>query len=290
MKDTYVSVAGVRITGATRLIWPNDGYTKLDLADYFLTVARPMLRYLHQRPLSFKCFPEGVGGPFYHLTERPQRAPAWLAAYGQSSLLVARDLRALVWAAQRCCIEVCSWLSRVDSPERPDFLVVDLQPAGEAGFDLVVAAARAWRHRLDRLSLESFPVLDGGQGIYVLVPLAPVHPFSQVHEFVHQQAQSLEKELPELMSTDPIRARELGLVLVDCAANAFGRTALTPYSPRALAGAPVAAPVLWHELDDPELRPDRYTINNMRRRLDESGDLLGPAYGLDQRLPRWALA
>lgn len=288
-----VEVSGVRLSHPEKLLWPRDGISKLELARYYERIAPTMLPYVQDRPLALRPFPRGVDQPGFYLKDAPAGAPDWLATFTATAestgqpvdFVVARDARTLVWLAQRNAVEVHTWLSRTDAPERPDWAVMDLDPGDETPWEWVARGARAVRDLLDGLGLRSFAKLSGSSGVHVLVPLARVHTFDRVREFFERVGQQLVEAHGDILTLDYATRARGRRVLLDYAQNAYARNTVAPYSARPKPGAPVAMPVRWEELDDPRLRPNRWTIRTAFDRLSQVGDLLAPARELDQRLP-----
>lgn len=291
--DPSLVIEGVVITHPNRVIFPADGYTKLDLIDYYRIVAPYLLPFLRDRPLTLRPFPRGIEQPGYYLKNAPKGTPPWVPTrrdVAESTgrpveWIVGGDLRTLLWIVNRSAIEVHPWLARIDEPDRPDWLVIDLDPAEETPFECVCEAAKLVKQRLDRLALRGLLKTTGQSGLHVLVPIAREWTFDAVRAFARQLAVELEQERPEVISTTYETARRRGCVLLDYAQNARARTTVAPYSVRARRGAPVSTPLRWEELDDPGLRSNRYTIRDVPKRLDALGDLLGPFLALEQRLP-----
>jgi bifunctional non-homologous end joining protein LigD len=306
-----VEVQGVRITHPDKLLWPADGITKLDLARYYERIAPVMLPYVTGRPLTLRPFLRGIDQPGFFMKDAPSGLPPWLETFRDVAgstgepvdFVVARDVRALVWLAQRNAIEVHPWLSRVDDPDHPDWAVVDLDPADDppesaAPHDTrnepvppltrevqVARAALLVREKLAQRGLTAFPKLTGQTGIHVLVPLAPLHAFDRVRQYVGHLAEELATAYPELLTTGYRTATRRGRVLIDYAQNARAKNTVAPYSVRPKPGAPVAVPVTWEELETGNLVTQPCTIRTMLGRLKRVGDLLEPALDLQQRLP-----
>jgi len=289
------------VTHPHKLLWRADGITKLGLAQYYARVAPVLLRYVQDRPITLRPFPRGVEQPGFYLKNAPKGAPPWVETFADVAestgeevrFVVARDARTLVWVAQFNGVEIHPWLSRVDLPDSPDWAVVDLDPAGEpdaAGWRQLVAAAQVVRRELDRAGLRAFPKLSGQTGIHVMVPLARVHTFDEVRTFFAQVAAAACRALPDVVTMAYGTEARRGRILIDYAQNARGKTTVAPYSVRPRPHAPVAAPVTWEEVDDPDLRPNSWTLRTLPARLERIGDLLAPALGLHQRLPRPAAA
>ncbi len=288
-----VDVEGVTVTHPDKVLWPDDGITKLDLARYYQRMAPVMLRYVRDRPLTLRPFPDGVASPAFYLKDKPRGAPGWIQTFADRAgstgemvhFVVATDARVLIWAAQFNSVEIHPWLSRVQQPDRPDWAVVDLDPFEGTSWERVSKAAFLVRDALDALGLRSFPKLTGQTGVHVLVPLEPRSTFAQVREVFEVLAGDLSAAHPELLTTDYQVKGRGGRILIDYAQNARAKTTVAPYSVRPKPGAPVAAPVTWEEMADPSLAPNAWTMGTILERLERVGDVLEPALELRQRLP-----
>jgi bifunctional non-homologous end joining protein LigD len=292
-----VAIAGVRITHPDKLLWPADGITKLDLARYYERVGPTMLPYLRDRPLTLRPFPGGIESSSYYLKNAPSTLPDWVPTWTDVAestgkpvrFVLGGDLPTLIWCAQYNAIEVHPWLSRVDRPDFPDWAVIDLDPGERTPFELVVRAARAFRQELERRGLRAYPKLSGSSGLHLYLPLERVHRFDAVREYVHALAQSVARSEPETLTLDYVTADRHDLVLADYAQNARGKSTVAPYSARPKPGAPVSAPIRWEELEDPTLRPNRWTLRSLPERIERVGDLFADALAHPQRLPGLAV-
>ncbi len=275
------------------MLWPEAGLTKRDLAEYYLSVAPYLLPFMQDRALTLRPFPRGVGAPGFYLQDAPKGAPAWLPTWRDVAPSTGRpvahvvggDPRTLIWLAQYNAIEVHAWLSRIDRPDEPDFAVVDLDPGERTPFGQVVEAARRFKAELDAAELAGFPKVTGSSGIHIFVPIERGPSFDAVREWMHRLALRVERAAPDLVTTDPRIAGRGDRVFLDYAQNSRGRTTVAPYSVRPRPGAPVAAPLRWEDLGDPELRADRWTIRTMARRIREVGDLVAVMLRCRQKLP-----
>ena len=286
-------VLGVRISHPDKLLWPRERISKLELAQYYAWIAPTMLRYVKDRPLTLRPFPRGVDKPGFYLKNAPKGAPSWLRTFtdvaestGQPvDFVVARDARTLVWLAQYNAVEVHPWLSRIDEPDRPDWAVMDLDPSDATPWEWVARGALAVRDCLEGMSLRSFAKLSGSSGVHVMVPIARRYPFDDVRAFFERVAHDVFARHGEIVTYAYDTASRGRRVLMDYAQNARGKTTVAAYSVRPKPGAPVAAPIAWEELDDPDLRSNHWTVRSIRERIEKVGDLLEPALSLKQRLP-----
>ena len=281
----------LRLSNLEKVLFPEDGYTKTDLIRYYVDVSPYLLPYLRDRPLTLKPYPDGIHGTRFYQKDKPGFTPQWVRTFSDFSdtrqeeidHVVCNDLATLVWLANYTCIEMHPWLSRIDDPEHPDFVMIDLDPQPGASFADVKAVARFVREFLEGRKLVGFPKTTGSRGIHVLVPVARGYTYEEVREFVQEIAAAAQKRLPGLITRDWNKAQRGAQVMVDYLQNRRGATTAGPYSVRPRPGAPVSAPFAWDELDD--LRAsDQFTMANLRGRLAAVGDPLAPAYGMQQRL------
>lgn len=282
------------VTHPHKVLWPGEGITKLELAEYDAAFAPLILRYAAERPLTFRLFPRGVNQPGVYRKEIPPSAPAWVETFvdvAQSTgapvhFVVARDARTLVWMAQMNAVEVHPWLSRVDQPDTPDWAVMDVDPFDDTPWSSVAQAALAVRAVLAERGVPCGVKLSGQSGVHVLVRLAPGQTFSTVRAFFQHVAAAVCRQHPDLVTTDYRTDERRGRILLDYAQNARGKSTAAPYSVRPRPGAPVSAPVTWGEVEqDASLRPNRWTLRTISSRLDDVGDLLEPISAEPVRLP-----
>jgi bifunctional non-homologous end joining protein LigD len=266
-------------------------YTKADLVAYYRAVAPFMLPQLRGRPLMLERHPDGVGGPRFMQKNVPGHYPDWIERAevakegGTVRHPVCRDTATLVYLADQACLTLHRWLSRAGSPDRPDRLVLDLDPEGEDDFGRVREAARHLGELLDALGLPSAPMTTGSRGLHLVVPLDGRHGFDEVREFAKDVAELLAAAHPDRLTTAARRKDRGGRLYLDVQRNAYAQTAVAPWSVRARPGAPVAAPLSWDQLDDPGLDARRWTVadavDQARTRpwagLTDRGRSLGPA-------------
>jgi len=176
------------------------------------------------------------------------------------------DLATLLYLVGQACVTPHRWLSKVDRPDRPDLLVIDLDPSGE-DFEPVRRAAVLTHGLFDELGLPADLMTTGSRGLHVLVRLDRRAPFDEVRAFAHDAAAVLARRHPDLLTTEPRRAARRGRLYLDVQRNGYGQTAVAPYAVRPLPGAPVATPLAWDELDDPALTPRRWTLATTEERL-----------------------
>lgn len=269
----------LKFTNIKKIFYPQEGYTKRDLINYYDAVADLLVPHLRGRPLSLRRYPNGIEGESFFQKEAPAGIPDWLhtekiATDEESStrFVIADDKPSLLYLSNLGCIDQNPWMSRVESLENPDFILIDLDPY-HCGYDRIIEAAQLVRGRLDLIGLEGYPKTTGGDGMHIYLPLEPVYTFQQARSFAEIIARWLAGERPDLFTTPRnVAAREKGKVYFDYLQISSGKTISAPYVLRAYPGAPVATPLAWHEVRQ-GLTPTQFHIGNAMRRFDRTGDL-----------------
>jgi bifunctional non-homologous end joining protein LigD len=255
-------------------------YTKEDVIDYYRRIAPVMLPHLRGRPVSMQRYPDGITGQSFFQKEIPDYFPEWISRAtfarrngGRITHVLTNDVATLVYLAGQGCLVPHVWLSRADKPEIPDRLIFDLDPPDAAAFSRVKKAAFLLRDLLeDELGLVSVPMLTGSRGVHVLVPLRRRAPFDRVRALAGETAAILVRRHPDLVTVEHRKAKRGACIYLDVGRNAYGQTAVPPYSLRALPGAPVATPVTWEELRRPGVTAQSYTLANIQQRLSRKAD------------------
>ena len=288
----------LRVTNLDKVLFPpRDGeppVTKRDLVRYAAQVAPTLLPYLRRRALNMHRYPNGATRKGFWHKELPDHAPEWLprwdnpdaAADETRTYVVVDEPAALVWAANFGALEWHAWTSTVDAPHEPTYALADLDPGERTTWDELLTLARLHRTALEHLHVRGYPKVTGRRGIQIWVPIEGGCTFDETREWVELLSRSVGTVVPELVSWRWQKAERGGLARLDYTQNAINKTLVAPYSPRPAAGAPVSAPITWDELDDPLLRPDRWTVRTIGDRLAERGDLFGGVLDHVQRLPR----
>ena len=284
---------GVVTTNPEKVLWPEDGYTKQDLIDYYQEVAPLLLPHLRDRPLVMKPYPNGIAGRFYYRQTLPKTAPPWLPRWehvprvnaNPNLMPLAQDIDALTWLANQAAIEMHPWLSRIDAPELPDYAVFDLDVLDGRLFAKALEAALLVRRAVEAQGLAAYAKTTGGDGIHIYVPIRRGPTFEQARDWALDLAESLCAANGRLFSTESRIAGREELVLTDYAQNAMGKTTVAPYSVRPRPGAPVSAPLTWEEVEQGQIRPGDFTIRSAPARLRERGDLFAPVLGGTVELP-----
>jgi bifunctional non-homologous end joining protein LigD len=268
----------VAISHPDRVVFPDAGLTKLDLARHYAAVGPVMVPHVRGRPLALQVFPKGIEGDGHFLKDAPRHFPDWVATAvvpkregGTIRHVLANDVPTLVYLAGQNAVTPHVWTSRADRLERPDRVVFDLDPSG-GSFASVRAAARAAGALLRDVGLEPFAMTTGSRGLHVVAPLRRTAGYEEVHAFARAVAGALVERDPDALTVEFRRAKRGDRIFVDVNRNAYGQHAVAPYAVRALPAAPVATPLRWDELDDDALSPQGWTVATIGERLAGGGD------------------
>jgi bifunctional non-homologous end joining protein LigD len=229
-------------------------------------------------------FPRGIGERSYYRQTLPATAPEWLPRWRHTpaeggppnDMPLAQDEESLAWLSNQAAIELHPWLSRTDGPEQPDFIVFDLDVADGSRFPLALRAALLVREAVTAGGLMAYAKTSGGDGVHLYVPIRRGPTFEQTRAWALALARTLEREHPELITTESARAGREAKVLVDYAQNALGKTTVAAYSVRPRPGATVSTPLAWTEVEEGRVRPDDFTIRTVPARIAERDDLFAP--------------
>jgi bifunctional non-homologous end joining protein LigD len=283
---TVPVVTELRLTSADRVLFPDDGITKGDLFAYYERVAPALVPHLRGRPFTLKRYPHGIDGEVYFQKQLPRGAPSWIktrrftthpreGGSRQVDFALVDTPEAVLWAVQMNCIDMNAWYSRVDHPDRPDYVVFDLDPPDEPdGFEQAIEAARLVGELLDEVGLPGYPKTSGADGIHVLAPVKRRSTFKDTYAFAEAAARLLERRHPGLVTTEWLKRKRAG-VLLDHRQNGWGKTIASVYSVRPKPGAPVSTPLRWEELK-PGMRPGDFPMRVALERLERHGDLYAP--------------
>jgi bifunctional non-homologous end joining protein LigD len=262
--------AGGRAVGIHRpakVLFPEDGYTKGDLAEYYRGVARRMVPQVRGRPLMLERHPGGIDDHGFMQKDVPRHFPRWVHRVelpkqegGSVTYTLCDDKATLLYLADQACITPHRFLSTAARPDRPDRLVFDLDPSG-GSFGPVRTAALLLRDLLDDLGLPSSVMTTGSRGLHVVVPLDARAGFDEARAFARDVADLLAARHPNALTTEARKQARRGRLYLDVQRNAYAQTAVAPYAVRALPGAPIAAPLAWEDVEDPDLTAQRWTID-----------------------------
>ncbi|HET9322439.1 MAG TPA: DNA ligase D [Gaiellaceae bacterium] len=277
----------LKLSNLEKLFWPEEGITKGDLLAYYRDIAPVTVPHLKDRPFTMKRYPDGAFGKFFFQKDAPKHIPDWIKTVEitvstrekprqrrEIAAPLVNDELALLWMVNMGCIDLNTWYSRVDKPSRPDFVLFDLDPSDDVGFEETVEVALLVRQALEALELESVVKTSGSDGIHVLVPIARRHTYDETREFSEIVASALARAHRGLVTTEWVRRKRRG-VLIDSNQNGEGKTIASAYSVRPREGAPVSTPLAWDEVTE-GLDPGSFTMDVVRDRVEERGDLFEP--------------
>ena len=280
----------IAITHPEKVMFPDDGITKGELAAYYERVAPAMLLHMEGRPVTLERFHRGIGDKGFFQKNVVKGAPAWLERVavpkkdGVVNYPVVRDTRGIVWLANQNCITPHVWESRVPDLFHPDLCIFDLDPL-EENADALRSATLLLRDTLAELGVTSWVKTSGSKGFHVAFALDEQSDSGQVAHFAHSFGRELVRRAPDLLTQEFYKADRGGKILIDTARNEFGATYAAVYAVRPKPGAPVSAPCTWEEVESGEAGPRTFTLRTMAERLDARGDLWANIFQARASLP-----
>jgi bifunctional non-homologous end joining protein LigD len=277
----------LQLSNLDKLFWPEEGITKGDLLSYYREIAPALLPHLRDRPFTMKRYPDGWQGNHFFQKDAPSHMPDWIPTRPfvvstrdaprkrrEIRVPLVNDELALLWMVNMGCIDMNTWYSRVDKPDRPDFVLFDLDPSADVGFKEAVEVAHLVREALAALDLESYAKTSGADGMHVLLPIARRYTYAETREFAEIVAGAIARSHRGLVTTEWSKQRRRG-VLIDANQNGEGKTIASVYSVRPRPGAPVSTPLRWDELTT-DLDPRDFTMEVVLGRVEREGDLFAP--------------
>lgn len=276
----------LRLTNLEKEFWPEEGYVKLDLLNYYARVSPYILPHLQDRPLVMRRFPDGIKGKSFYQKECPF-PPSWMrtVAIGPKVYCLVDDVPSLLWVVNQGAIEFHPWLSRVGELDRPDYLVLDLDAGAGVPFSQVARVALAAQEVLSGIGLRGYPKTSGVGGIHVYVPVLRRYSYEQLRWAGSILSRAIVGLCPEDATVERSLDKRGRKVYVDYLQNARGKTVASVYSVRPVRGAPVSTPVTWEELRA-GFSPASFTMKSIFSRLDRAGDLFRPVLEDTQDLGR----
>jgi bifunctional non-homologous end joining protein LigD len=285
------------VSNLEKVLYPNVGFTKGQVIDYYVRIAPVLLPHLKNRPITLKRYPEGVEGFFFYEKQCPSHRPRWVKtaevpsrrAAGKIDYCMINDLPALVWAANLADLELHTFLHRAPALDRPTALAFDLDPGLPADILLCCQVGMWLRAVFDGLGLQCFAKTSGSKGLQLFIPLNTATAYDRTKAFARALAERLEREHAEEVVSRMQKAQRKGKVLIDWSQNDKHKTTVNVYSLRAKAQPTVSTPVTWEEIEAAAERRDasRLTFDSdtVLQRVEKKGDLFAPVLSLKQRLP-----
>ncbi len=281
-------IEGVRLSSPDKVLYPEQGITKGELADYYVAIAHRMLPHVSHRPVTMVRCPTGREKKCFYQRHAasgvlPQLRQVSVPGFDEPYLFI-EDVSGLIAMVQMGTLEVHPWGVTVEVPDRPDRVIFDLDPDEGLAFADVIAAALEVRDRLRAMGLESFVKSTGGKGLHVVLPIEPVAEWEAVKSFAKTVSDQMASDAPERYLTRISKAERAGRIFIDYLRNDATSTAVGPYSTRSRLGAPVAMPLEWEELG-PGLDPASFTVKTAPARVVQRGDPWQEMHAMRQRLP-----
>jgi bifunctional non-homologous end joining protein LigD len=295
---SQLEVGGLKleVSNLQKVFYPQTGFTKGQVIDYYINVSPVLLPHLKDRPISLKRYPDGVEGFFFYEKQCPPHRPKWVKTVqvsrkegGDINYCVMNDLPALVWAANLADLELHTFLHRAPAIETPTALAFDLDPGPPADVILCCQVALWLKEMFANLKIECFPKTSGSKGMQVYVPLNTACSYASTKAFAHAVAETLESKFPETVVSKMQKNLRAGKVLVDWSQNDVHKTTICAYSLRAKEHPTVSTPVLWDEVDMALKRKNQkrliFEAADVLKRVEKRGDLFQPVLQLKQKLP-----
>ncbi len=286
----------IRVTNLDKVLFTGRGdeapVTKRDLLRYHVAIAPTLIPYLDGRGLTVQRYPNGIEQKGFWQKDLPSHAPAWITRWtyhhredGPKDYPVADSSATLAWLAQEAAMELHPWTSRTDAPDLPSYALIDVDPGPDTAWEELLVLARLYRAALEHLGVRGHPKVTGKRGIQVWIGIARGPTFEDTRDWVEGLSRAIGGTVPDLVSWEWAKRARKGKARLDYTQNAINKTLVAPYSTRPAPGAPVSMPITWDELDDPALRPDRWTIREVPDRLRSHGDPFKPILADEQKLP-----
>lgn len=276
-----------------KLYWPDEGITKGDLINYYETIAPFILPYLKNRPLSLKRNPNGIkDNGFYH-KDAGDIAPSWMktaAIYAESAdktihYLVCNTVKSLLFIANLGCIEMNPWNSTTNSLDKPDYLLIDIDPSDKNSFEQVIDVAICIKDILDEFGIAGYCKTSGASGMHVYIPCGHKYEYPVVRDFARILATMVHERIPSYTTMErSLSKRKKDQIYIDWLQNSWGQTLASAYSARPKPGATVSTPLEWKEVKK-GLHPSQFTIENIKKRADKKGDLFKSVLGKGINIP-----
>ena len=281
--EVKVGRHSVTLTNRQKIYWPDEGYTKGDMLDYYNRMADHILPYLKGRPLSLKRNPNGIADEGFYHKDAGENAPPFVDVFKVKSgsngkiidYIVCNNKASLLYVANLGCIEMNPWNSTIKNPAKPTWMVIDIDSSSKNTFNEVVDVAQVTRDVLAKAGVKGYCKTSGSTGLHVYVPLKNKYEYESVKNFAHVVASLVQEQLPETTSLVRSLSKRGPRIYVDYLQNRTGQTLASVYSLRPVPGAHVSTPLEWKEVTH-KLHPSQFTIKNIFRRLAKKGDLFSP--------------
>jgi bifunctional non-homologous end joining protein LigD len=283
-QETNVDGHSLTFKHLGKLYWPKEGFTKRQLLNYYYEVSPYILPYLKDRPQSLNRFPNGIEEASFYHKDVTATAPDWVKQFpyranGENkNFLVVEDTASILWMASMGAIEMNPWNSRIQTPDHPDWCIIDLDPSDKNTFNEVIETARVTKEVLDEMNVNSYPKTSGSTGIHIYIPLGAEYTYDESQMFAQIIATEVRNRLPSSTSIERMTNKRKGKIYVDFLQNRPKATLAAPYSVRPKPGATVSMPLRWDEIKK-GLKMNQFTMKNALSQIKERGDLFKPVLG-----------
>ena len=277
----------VKLTNQNKIYFPKDGVTKGDVITYYQSISKYILPHLKDRPQSMNRFPNGIEGISFYQKDASDEIPDWIETqkvFSESTdkyinYILCNDKATMAYLNNLGCIELNVWTSRKDTTDKPDYLVLDLDPSDNNTFEDVILTAQTVKKVMDKAKVKGYCKTSGSSGIHIYIPAGAKYSFEQVKDFAHVMMQMVQKEIPDITTLERnLQKRDKGKIYLDYLQNRRGQTLASVYSLRPKNGAPVSMPIEWDELKT-GLKPTDFNIENALQRIEQKGDIFKPVLG-----------
>jgi len=285
----------LKLSNLDKVFFPAERVTKGDLLEYYRAVAPVLVPQLKERPFTMVRWPDGMEGKKFFQKDAPSHMPEWIPTFRTEvstrasprtkkwvNFPVVNDELALLWMVNMGCIDMNTWYSRIDKPERPDWVLFDLDPSPDVGFKETVQVALLVKQALDAFGLVGFPKTSSAEGMHILVPIERRYTYADTRQFAEIVAGAIARTHRGLATTEWTKSKRRG-VLIDANQNGEGKTIASAYSVRPRPGAPVSTPLRWSEVNE-GLDPLAFTTPVVLERVRKLGDLYAGVLTTKQRL------
>jgi len=285
-KEIKVNGHSLKLTHFDKLYFPDDGISKGDIIEYYSTMHKYVLKYVKDRPQSLRRTPNGILDDGFFQKDAPDERPDWVITEPVHSgtnnkvihYIICNDKATLLYMANLGCIEINPWNSRRQNHDKPDWVVIDIDPSEENTFQQVIETAQAVKAVLDHAGIVGYPKTSGSTGIHVYIPMGAKYTYNETRDFAKLIASLTNQLLPKFTTLERALKNRKGRIYIDYLQNRAGQTLATAYSARPKKGATVSTPVSWEEVRE-GLHPSQFTIKNIAERIEKTGDLFAPVLG-----------
>ncbi len=289
----------VEVSNLEKVFYPETGFTKGQVIDYYIRLSPQLLAHLQGRPITLKRYPDGVNGMFFYEKQCPSHRPAWIKTVkvgksegGEINYCLINDLRALIWAANLADLELHAFLHKASALERPTALAFDLDPGPPANIVQCCQVGLRLKELFDSCGLKCFPKTSGSKGLQIYVPLNTPATYEKTKAFAHAVAVMLEEQSPDLIVSRMQKSLRPGKVFVDWSQNDPHKTTINVYSLRAKQHPTVSTPVTWPEVEVALKKRNAalltFEVPTVLKRVQKLGDIFAPVLTLKQKLPEIA--